>query len=166
MKIDQELVTKTFQCRNGTIGCYNDIDDVHIIQDVLKSELGVIISESESIDFWRWRCEQWDGSWFGVNSSDTSEITEFFKDFIKFVGVEPNEDNEKNIVETPPKVGVKMVVKDVDDISWEIELESNYHQKLIEEIESQIPEKSENGTIRFALEYDPTKIIGIRKLGE
>jgi len=165
MKINQSLVTKTFQCRNGTMGSYYDLDDVHCIKDVLTKNLGISISESEVIDFWKWRCEEWDGSWFGVDPShtDVSDIQDWFEEFIKFVGVETDED-EENISEPPLRVGVKVVVKDVDGSPWEVELDPNYHSQLISEIESQIPEKSERGTIRYSLDYDPAKVWNVRKL--
>jgi hypothetical protein len=162
MKINQELVTQTFQCRNGTSGMYHDLEDVHRIQEVLKEEHGIFISESEAIDFWHWRSNEWDSSWLSHISSD--EILEFFQKFIKFVGVETHDD-EENISEPPPKVGVKVVVKDADGQPWEIELEPEYHSQLIGEIESQIPEKSEGGSIRYSLEYNPEKIWNMRKLG-
>jgi len=66
--------------------------------------------------------------------------------------------------EPPPRVGVKVVVKDTDGQPWEIELEPEYHSQLIGEIESQIPEKSEGGSIRYSLEYNPEKIWNMRKL--
>jgi hypothetical protein len=88
MKINQELVTQTFQCRNGTSGLYHDLEDVHRIQEVLKRELGVTISESEGIDFWHWRSNEWDSSFLFVH--DDSEILEWFQEFIQFVGVEPD----------------------------------------------------------------------------
>ena len=107
MKINQDLVTKTFQCRNGTSGLYHDPGDV--------------------------------------------------------VGVEPDED-EENIPQPPPRVGVKVVVKDGDGIPWEIELDPDYHSQLIQDIESQIPEKSEGGSVRYSLEYDSKKIWSVKKL--
>jgi len=55
-------------------------------------------------------------------------------------------------------------VKDADGQPWEIELEPEYHSQLIGEIESQIPEKSEGGSIRYSLEYNPEKIWNMRKL--
>ena len=161
MKIDQSLVTRTFQCRNGTSGLYHDLEDVHLIQEVLKRELGVTISESEGIDFWHWRSNEWDSSFLSVH--DDSEILEWFQKFIKFIGVEPDEDDEE-YSEPSPRVGVKVIVKDSEGQPWEIELEPEYHSRLIEEIESQIPEKSGGGTIRYSLEYDPTKIWSAKKL--
>lgn len=67
------------------------------------------------------------------------------------------EEDEENISEPPPRVGMKVVVKDVDGSPWEIELDPNYHSQFISEIESQIPEKSERGTIRYSLDYVPEK---------
>ena len=163
MKINQELVTQTFQCRNGTSGLYHDLEDVHRIQEVLKRKLGVTVSESEVIDFWHWRSEEWDASW--LSNGDDHEILEFFQKFIKFVGVEPDE-NEEEYSEPSPKIGVKVIVKDSEGQPWEIELDPEYHTQLLNDIESQIPEKSEGGSIRYSLGYDPTKIWSMRKLGE
>jgi hypothetical protein len=142
---------------------YHDLEDVHRIQDVLKRELGVTISESEAIDFWKWRSEEWDSSF--LSRADDSEILEFFQKFIQFVGVEPDEDYE-DISEPPSKVGVKVVVKDGQGVPWEIELDPDYHIQLLRDIESQIPEKTEGGTIRYSLEYDPAKVWNMRKLEE
>lgn len=165
MKINQSLVTQAFQCRNNTSGVYHELEDVHHIQDVLKRELGVTISESESIDFWHWRCNEWDGSWFGIDSSHTndSDIIVWFQEFIKFVGVKDDEDTE-DYFDSQQKIGVKVVVKDAEGASWEIELDPDYHTQLIRDIESQIPEKSVGGTIRYSLEYDSKKIWNMRKL--
>jgi len=163
MKIDQSLVTQTFQCRNGTSGLYHDLEDVHRIQDVLKRELGVTISESEGIDFWHWRSNEWDSSFLSVH--DDSEILEWFQKFIQFVGVETDE-NEEEYSAPPPKVGVKVVVKDSEGQPWEIELDPEYHSQLLNDIESQIPEKSVGGSIRYSLEYNPEKIWNMRKLGD
>jgi len=142
---------------------YYDLDDVHRIQDALKRELGVTVSESEAIDFWCWRSNEWDSSW--LSNGDDHEILEFFQKFIKFVGVETHDDEEE-YSEPTPKVGVKVVVKDSEGQPWEIELEPEYHSQLIEEIESQIPEKSEGGSIRYSLEYNPEKIWSMRRIGE
>lgn len=161
MKIDQSLVTRTFNVRLQNAGMYHNLKDVHRIQDVLKRELGVTISESEAIDFWLHRSNEWDSSWLSVGND--SEILEWFQKFIKFIGVEPDDDEEE-YSETPPKVGVKVVVKDSEGQPWEIELEPEYHSQLIEEIESQIPEKSEGGSIRYSVEYNPEKIWNMRKL--
>ena len=163
MKINQSLVTQTFQCRNGTSGLYHDPGDVKRIQEVLKRELGVTISESEVIDFWHWRSNEWDSSFLSINYHDDVEILEWFQKFIQFVGVEPDED-EENIPQPPPRVGVKVVVKDGDGIPWEIELDPDYHSQLIQDIESQIPEKSEGGSVRYSLEYDSKKIWSVKKL--
>ena len=165
MKINQDLVTKTFQCRNGTSGLYHDLDDVKRIQEVLQRNLGVFISESEVIDFWHWRSGEWDSSFLSINYHDDVEILEWFQKFIQFIGVETDED-EENISEPPPRVGVKVVVKDVEGIPWEIELDPEYHAQLIGDIESQSPEKTEGGSIRYSLEYDPKKIWNMRKLEE
>jgi hypothetical protein len=59
---------------------------------------------------------------------------------------------------------VKVVVKDAEGIPWEIEMDPHYHTQLISDIESQIPEKSEGGSIRYSLEYDSSKIWNMRKL--
>lgn len=176
MKINQELVTQTFQVRNGTSGMYHDLDDVHRIQESLARELGVTISESEAIDFWRWRCSEWDGSWFGIDPSHTpdKDILDWFQQFIKFVGVETDEDSEDysgDNVEvmdsaSPTRVGVKVQLRDAEDCLWEVELDPAYHTQLLGEIEAQIPEKSESGTIRYSLEYDPSKVWSARKLEE
>ena len=163
MKINQDLVTKTFQCRNGTSGLYHDPGDVKRIQEVLKRELGVTISESEVIDFWHWRSNEWDSSFLSIKHHDDVEILEWFQKFIQFVGVEPDED-EENIPQPPPRVGVKVVVKDEEGIPWEIELDPDYHTQLIQDIESQIPEKSEGGSVRYSLEYDSKKIWSVKKL--
>lgn len=161
MKIDQSLVTRTFQCRNGTSGLYHDLVDVHTIQEALKKHHGVAISESEAIDFWHWRSNEWDSSFLSVH--DDSEILEWFGKFLKFVGVETDGDEEE-YSEPPPRTGVKVVVKDSEGIPWEIELCPEYHSQLLGEIEAQIPEKSEGGSIRYSLEYDPSKIWSMRKL--
>ena len=163
MKINQDIVTKTFQCRNGTSGLYHDPGDVKRIQEVLKRELGVTISESEVIDFWHWRSNEWDSSFLSIKHHDDVEILEWFQKFIQFVGVEPDED-EENIPQPPPRVGVKVVVKDEEGIPWEIELDPDYHTQLIQDIESQIPEKSEGGSVRYSLEYDSKKIWSVKKL--
>ena len=165
MKINQDLVTKTFQCRNGTSGLYHDPSDVKFIQEVLHRNLGVLVSESEVIDFWHHRSEQWDSSWLSVPHHDDGEILEWFQEFIEFIGVEPQEENE-DISLPPPRAGVKVVVKDGEGIPWEIELDPDYHAQLLQDIESQIPEKSEGGSIRYSLEYDPKKIWNMRKLEE
>jgi hypothetical protein len=165
MKINQSLVTQTFQCRNNTSGLYHELKEAHHIQDVLKRGLGVTISESESIDFWHWRCNECDGSWFGIDSSHTndSDIIEWFQEFIKFVGVKDDKDAE-DYFDSQQKIGVKVVVKDAEGAPWEIELDPDYHAQLIRDIESQIPEKSVGGTIRYSLEYDSKKIWNMRKL--
>ena len=164
MKINQELVTQTFNVRLQNAGIYYEQDDVDHIKTVVHQLFGVTLSNSETIDFWKWRCNEWDGSWFGVDPErDSDLIQEYFQKFIEFVGVEPDED-EENIPEQPPKVGVKVVVKDAEGQPWEIELEPEYHSQLIGEIESQIPEKSEGGSIRYSLEYNPEKIWNMRKL--
>jgi hypothetical protein len=61
---------------------------------------------------------------------------------------------------------VKVVVKDCEGVPWEIELDPDYHTQLLRDIESQIPEKTEGGTIRYSLEYDPAKVWNMRKLEE
>lgn len=165
MKINQELVTQTFQCRNGTAGLYHELEDVHRIQEVLHRNHGIFVSESEVIDFWHHRSEQWDSSWLSVPYHDDGEILDWFQKFIQFVGVEPDEDYE-DISEPPSKVGVKVVVKDGEGVPWEIELDPDYHTQLLRDIESQIPEKTEGGTIRYSLEYDPAKVWNMRKLEE
>ena len=115
------------------------------------------------IDFWHWRSNEWDSSFLSINYHDDVEILEWFQKFIQFVGVEPDED-EENIPQPPPRVGVKVVVKDGDGIPWEIELDPDYHSQLIQDIESQIPEKSEGGSVRYSLEYDSKKIWSVKKL--
>ena len=166
MKIDQDIVDRTFMVRNGTCGSYFKGDDVARIRDVLLSSFGVSLSTSEIVDFWKWRCEEWDGSWFGVNGErDRPLIEEYFQKFIQFVGVEQDEDSPEY---SPPilRTGVKVVVKDADGVPWEVELDPEYHTQLIRDIEAQIPDRSEGGTIRYSLEYDPAKVWGARKLGE
>jgi hypothetical protein len=91
MKITQSLVTQTFQCRNGTSGLYYDLDDVKFIQDVLQNNLGVFLSETEIIDFWHWRSNEWDGSWLSIVGGE-KEILEFFPKFIQHIGVEIDEE--------------------------------------------------------------------------
>jgi len=164
MKINQELVTQTFNVRLQNSGIYYEQDDVDHIKSEVHRLFGVTLSNSEAIDFWKWRCNEWDGSWFGVDPKrDSDLIQEYFQKFIEFVGVEPDDDDE-NIPEPPPKVGVKVVVKDGEGVPWEIEMDPQYHSQLIGEIESQIPEKSEGGSIRYSLEYNPEKIWNMRKL--
>ena len=164
MKIDQSLVTKTFNFRLQNAGIYYEQEDVDHIKSVVHQLFGVTLSNSEAIDFWIWRCNEWDGSWFGVDPNrDADLIQEYFQKFIQFVGVETHDDDEEYSA-PPPKVGVKVIVKDSEGQPWEIELEPEYHSRLIEEIESQIPEKSGGGTIRYSLEYDPTKIWSAKKL--
>ena len=164
MKINQELVTQTFNVRLQNSGIYYEQDDVDRIKSEVHRLFGVTLSNSEAIDFWVWRCNEWDGSWFGVDPiRDSDLIQEYFEKFIEFVGVEPDED-EENIPEPPPKAGVKVLVKDAEGQPWEVELDPEYHSQLIQDIESQIPEKSEGGSIRYSLEYDPTKVWSTRKL--
>lgn len=163
MKINQELVTQTFQCRNGTAGLYHELEDVHRIQEVLHRNRGIFVSESEVIDFWHHRSQEWDSSWLSVPYHDDVEILEWFDNFIKFIGVETDEEKEE-YSEPPPRVGVKVVVKDAEGQPWEIEMDPHYHAQLISDIESQIPEKSEGGSIRYSLEYDSSKIWNMRKL--
>jgi len=164
VKINQELVTRTFNVRLQNAGIYYEQDDVDHIKSVVHRLFGVTLSNSEAIDFWVWRCNEWDGSWFGVDPErDSDLIQEYFQKFIEFVGVETDEEKEE-YSEPPPRVGVKVVVKDADGQPWEIELEPEYHSQLIGEIESQIPEKSEGGSIRYSLEYNPEKIWNMRKL--
>lgn len=93
MKINQDLVTKTFQCRNGTSGLYHDPGDVKWIQEVLQKNLGVFVSESEVIDFWHWRSNEWDGSWLSIMGGE-KEILEWFPKFLQHVGVEIDEDDD------------------------------------------------------------------------
>lgn len=62
------------------------------------------------------------------------------------------------------EIGVKVPVKDADGELWEIELDPDYHKQLLAELESQTPENSPGGTIRYTLEYDPDKVWGMRKL--
>jgi hypothetical protein len=83
MKVNQFLVTKTFQIRNGTSGLYNDPNDVKRIQEVLQKNYGVFISESEAIDFWKYRCNEWDSSWMSPHNE--GEILDWFQKFIEFV---------------------------------------------------------------------------------
>jgi len=164
MKINQDLVTQTFNVRLQNAGIYYEQEDVDHIKSVVHQLFGVTLSNSEAIDFWTWRCNEWDGSWFGVDPErDSDLIQEYFQKFIEFVGVEPDEDDE-NIPEPPPKAGVKVLVKDAEGQPWEVELDPEYHSQLIQDIESQIPEKSEGGSIRYSLEYDPTKVWNVRKL--
>ena len=164
MKINQELVTRTFNVRLQNSGIYYEQDDVDHIKTVVHRLFGVTLSNSEAIDFWVWRCNEWDGSWFGVDPKrDADLIQEYFQKFIKFVGVE-TDDDEEEYSEPSPKIGVKVIVKDSEGQPWEIELDPEYHSQLIEEIESQIPEKSEGGSIRYSLEYDPSKIWSAKKL--
>jgi hypothetical protein len=92
VKINQSLVTRTFQCRNGTSGFYHVLDDVKVIQDVLQKNLGVFVGESEVIDFWRWRSSEWDGSWLSLMGGE-KEILEFFTKFIQHIGVEIDEED-------------------------------------------------------------------------
>ena len=103
MKINQDIVTKTFQCRNGTSGLYHDPGDVKWIQEVLQKNLGVFVSESEVIDFWHWRSNEWDGSWWHWRSNEwdgswlsimggEKEILEWFPKFLQHVGVEIDEE--------------------------------------------------------------------------
>lgn len=94
MKINQDFVTKTFQCRNGTSGLYHDLDDVKRIQEVLQRNLGVFVSESEVIDFWHHRSQEWDGSWLSIMGGE-KEILEFFPKFLQHVGVEIDEEEEE-----------------------------------------------------------------------
>ena len=161
MKITQELATRAFTARNGTCGYYWCEEDVKRIQDVLREKLGIFISQSEGIDFWRWRSSEWDSSFLSVGSDD--EILEWFTKFIQFTGVDTEEDSPEYSPPIP-RTGVKVVVKDGDGVPWEVELDPEYHSRLLGEIESQIPEGSEGGTIRYSLEYDPEKIWGMRKL--
>jgi hypothetical protein len=166
MKINQSLVTKTFQCRNGTMGSYYDLDDVHCIKDVLTKNLGISISESEVIDFWVWRSNEWDSSWLSHISSD--EILEFFQKFIKFVGVETDEEEEDipEPLESEPN-GIDVTVKDDDGVEWIVQLDPDYYTQIMNEIESQLPgERVEGGSLRFKIDYDPTKIRKIRKFCE
>ena len=167
MKIDQKIVTKTFMVRNGTMGSYYDPEDVHRIRDVLTQNLGISISESEVIDFWKWRSNEWDSSWLSHISSD--EILEFFQKFIKFVGVETDEEEEEDIpkpLESEPN-GIDVTVKDDDGVEWIVELDPDYYTQIMNEIESQFPgEKTEDGSLRFKIDYDPTKIRKIRKFCE
>ena len=168
MKINQELVTQTFNVRLQNAGIYYEQDDVDHIKTVVHQLFGVTLSNSETIDFWKWRCNEWDGSWFGVDPErDSDLIQEYFQKFIEFVGVEPDEDEDEEkeeYSEPPTRVGVKVVVKDAEGIPWEIEMDPHYHTQLISDIESQIPEKSEGGSIRYSLEYDSSKIWNMRKL--
>jgi len=129
---------------------------------VLKRELGVTISAPEAIDFWKWRSDEWDSSFLSVH--DDSEILEWFRKFIHFIGVE-QDDDEENIPETLPPPGVKVVVKDSEGVPWEIEMDPEYHAQIVDQIESQLSgtQKGE-GTITFVLEYDPDKIWNMRKL--
>jgi hypothetical protein len=94
VKITQNLVTQTFQCRNGTSGLYHDLDDVKRIQEVLQNNLGVFLSESEVIDFWHHRSSAWDGSWLSIMGGE-KEILEWFQKFIEFIGVEIDEEEEE-----------------------------------------------------------------------
>jgi len=209
MKINQDLVTKTFMTRNGTCGSYWCKEDVNRIQKVLQETHGIFISESEAIDFWIWRSNEWDSSFLSVGGND--EILEFFTKFIQHIGVEENECDHvgegcsckchepyqlilhdhaccspcstcgfkescackqcKSIVKVngsitpfPKRIGVLVLVKDDEGCTWEIELDPDYHTQLLQDIESQIPEKSEGGSIRYSLEYDPSKIWNARKL--
>ena len=61
---------------------------------------------------------------------------------------------------------MKVIVKDSEGQPWEIELDPEYHSQLLNDIESQIPEKSVGGSIRYSLEYNPEKIWNMRKLGD
>ena len=95
MKINQDLVTKTFQCRNGTSGLYHDPNDVKFIQEVLQRNLDVFVSESEVIDFWHWRSNEWDSSFLSIKHHDGVEILEWFPEFLQHIGVEIDEEEEE-----------------------------------------------------------------------
>lgn len=130
----------------------------------MKIDQSIATRTFQCRDFWHWRSNEWDGSWFGVDPKrDSDLIQEYFQKFIKFVGVE-TDDDEEEYSEPPLRVGVKVVVKDGEGVPWEIEMDPQYHSQLIGEIESQIPEKSEGGSIRYSLEYNPEKIWNMRKL--
>lgn len=163
MKIDQGIVDQTFMVRNGTCGFFYDQEDVERIKSAIQGSLGVSLSNSEVIDFWRWRSSEWDSGW--VTTHGDLDTQEWFQKFIQFVGVEPSEDEEDSS-EPPPKSTVKVVVKDAEDEPWEVELDAGYHADLLRELEVQIPEKSAAGTIRYSLVYDPTKVLNCRKLEE
>jgi hypothetical protein len=83
VKIDQKLVSKAFQIRNDVSSTYYDNGDIHKIRELIQREYGVTISESEAIDFWRWRSSEWDASFLRVTSD--SEVLSWFRKFIMFV---------------------------------------------------------------------------------
>lgn len=173
MKINQDIVDRTFMVRNGTCGSYYEQDDVDRIKEVLLQKFGVSVSNSEAIDFWIWRCNEWDGSWFGVDPQrDSDLIEEYFQKFIEHVGIESDDEDEPDhvvkvtgqITPFPDRVGVHVLVKDNEGCTWDVELDPDYHAQLVQEIEAQIPEKSEGGTIRCSLEYEPSKVWNARKV--
>lgn len=78
--MDQELVDKVFYYRSRNNGHYYDFQDVKIIKQFLQT-VGVDLSTSEIIDFWIWRCGEWESSWIAPHSE--SNTVEWFYKFIK-----------------------------------------------------------------------------------
>ena len=181
MKINQRLVDETFNVRMGNCGLYNDQNDVNRIKDVLKTKLNIILSSAEAIEFWKWRSDEWDSSWLNPNYDD--EIVDFFEKFISHVGCDKlcqqcelnvdraectcecsNSDDDTKENDVRPTAVKVLLVRDADEVPWEIELDSEYHKELLNDLERQAPEKCEGQRVRYSLEYDPKKILRCTKL--
>lgn len=68
------------------------------------------------------------------------------------------------IMESPEKSGVKILVKDDSGELWEFELDPDYYNQVIKQIDSQIPEeRSENNLLKINIDYSPEKVWNIKK---
>ena len=84
MKISQLQIDEAFLTKRGFSGYYvrDDLDDeCEKIKQVISTKFSVILSTSEAFEFWKWRCAQWDGTWFRI--ANDSEIIDFFEKFLK-----------------------------------------------------------------------------------
>ena len=67
-------------------------------------------------------------------------------------------------MESPEKSGVKILVKDDSGELWEFELDPDYYNQVITQIDSQIPEeRSENNLLKINIDYSPEKVWNIKK---
>lgn len=75
MKFSQEDVNRSFEAY--TESSYHSKGDVARIQSVLKSEFGIDLTLAQTIDFWRWRSDEWFSGWLVIASD--REIIKWFE---------------------------------------------------------------------------------------
>lgn len=74
MKYSQKEVDDSFEAyRKST---YHSSSDVEYIQKVIQNTFNVTLTEAQTIDFWRWRSDEWCASWL-ITAGDQEIITWF-----------------------------------------------------------------------------------------